>query len=114
MLVTLGAVWVFGSAETKDQFIRDVLWAEKSPWLRGFFLAVLILLVVSVYYGRRRRRAAEGKELQRVSDEKSALQQNLIGAPLHHGSSATTTPTPNGNGHRSNSKHNHKGTGRKT
>src|SRR5690349_11374709 len=72
-------VYKFGSAKTQDDFIREILFrgVTQTPWLQIFFVG---LISVAIYLGvkaRRRGRVLEGREMQRLADEKTRLQEKL-------------------------------------
>jgi hypothetical protein len=96
LLLILGVVWRFGDERTKNDFVRELLFQEttKKPWVTCFFL---VLLGVNLF-GRganvslfrrwtrteRKRVETETDRLNRVAQEKSRLQEEILGAPLSH------------------------------
>jgi len=79
-------VYKFGSKQTQDDFIRELLFrgVTQTVWLQVFFVG---LVGVAIYLGvkaQRRGHVLEGKEMQRLADEKTQLQEKLAEKELNH------------------------------
>lgn len=85
LILCLLTIWLFGSEKTQDDFIREMLFGTVtgSPATRLFFVALILLALVSSS-ALFRRWSREGTEMKRLADEKSRLQEKLIGSELSH------------------------------
>ncbi len=81
----LFAVWLLGSEKTHDDFIREVLFADvtHTRYVQLFFGGLVLLSVGGILVNRRSKRT-ESKEMKRLADEKSRLQEKLAGTTLSH------------------------------
>lgn len=83
LTLILVAVKLFAGTETQDDFIRAVLFGEF-----GWPLPVLgVFLVADLLFGFRLRRKwvdGESDEIRRLADERSGLQEQLLGVRLSH------------------------------
>lgn len=84
-VICLGVIKTFGSAKTQDDFVREMLFGDitHGPWIRLFFFGLIILCLL---WSRitKRRASRESPEMKRIADEKSRLQEELIGKKLSH------------------------------
>lgn len=87
-----GAVWLMGTAETQDDFVRELLFAEitQTRYL-SFFVIVLIVIALFGLDSRSRARKTESHETKRVTDERSMWQERALGTDLEHTSDHTKT-----------------------
>ena len=86
MLVLLFfSVWWMGSSKTKDDFLRELLFAEitHSHYLQGI-VAVLTLDAVFGVMLFRSWMSRDRRELKRCAEEKARLQELLAGRQLAH------------------------------
>jgi chromate transport protein ChrA len=84
-LILLLAVYVLGSKQTHDDFMRELLFGSitNTRYLTLFFV-VLILTAIFGVDTRIRAYRTESAEMKRLADQKSEWQQRAIGAPLSH------------------------------
>lgn len=84
LLILIGMVWTFGSDETQDDFIRELLFGElnRFPVLTTFVIGLTVDFVLGLSV-RQRARKGESREFKRIAAEKTRLQEKLLG-PLHH------------------------------
>jgi hypothetical protein len=85
LVILFIAVWFMGTAKTKDDFLREILFADVTHghWVQAFF----ILLAFDAVFGVTLARAwlsRERRELTRCAEEKAKLQEMLAGKPLAH------------------------------
>lgn len=88
-----GAVYIFGSATTRDEFIRELLFQgiTHTPWLQLFFVGLIAVAIVLAVKAQKRGRSLESSEMQRLADQKTELQEQLAGKLLSH-----SAPPPEG------------------
>lgn len=93
LLISLGSIWLLGNEKTQDEFVRELLFAEKT---RGLVTAYFVFLVTCCLFGGvfnwRKLHREDGDEMKRIGAEKSRLQERLIGQELHHTGRHTQLP----------------------
>jgi hypothetical protein len=82
MLIT---VWALGTAKTRDDFLREILFSEvtQTHYLQWFVVALIVDAIVGVrlmkwWFSR------EKAEIKRLAQEKARLQELLAGRALAH------------------------------
>ena len=85
ILVLFLAVYAMGNAQTKDDFIRELLFAEitGTAYLQGA-VGILTLDAVFGVILWRKWLSGESLELKRCAEEKARLQELLAGRALAH------------------------------
>ena len=76
---------VDGSAQTQDDFIRDLfVWSVTGGRTLAIFFGLLILLSVFGVDTVIRAKLTESAEMKRLADEKSRWQERALGTELSH------------------------------
>lgn len=85
LVLVLLAVRLLGKDNTWDDFVREVLFGQVThrPWL-GIIVAILVMDAAIGGWTVRRWLSSDSKEMRRIADEKSKLQELLMGRKLHH------------------------------
>lgn len=86
LLLCFGAVWFFGDAKTKNDFVRELLFRDvtHTPWLSLFFAILIVVSAVGAWRATVRRRALESTEMRRLASERTRLQEKLLEASVSH------------------------------
>lgn len=85
LLLLCFMVWSMGDAKTKNDFIRELLFAEVTG--KRYVQGVFAFLTLDAAFGvilLRRWLSREKRELKRCTEEKSKLQEMLAGKALAH------------------------------
>lgn len=96
LALLLTVVWKFGDPKTQNDFVRELLFQEttRRPWVTLAFLALVLLNFVGaranaivarkLVQKEKDRVDAETERLRGVANEKSRLQEDILGVPLSH------------------------------
>jgi hypothetical protein len=85
MLLLLVAVKWMGTAQTQDDFIRELLFGQTTGGRTlAIFFIILILLSVFGIDTLVRAKLTESAEMKRLAEEKSRWQERALGTELSH------------------------------
>ena len=85
LVVLLFTIWLMGSTETRDDFIRELLFGSiTNTRYLSLFVAVLIVIAVLGGLTARRAKVTESDEMKRLADERTAWQERALGRTLSH------------------------------
>lgn len=84
-VMLLLAVYFLGTAQTRDDFIRELLFGSitHTRYLALFFGALIVIAIFGLDT-RFRASKTESVEMKRLADERTAWQQRALNAPLSH------------------------------
>jgi hypothetical protein len=85
LLLTLFAPWLMGTAQTRDDFIRELLFGSvtQTRYLSVYFV-FLVIVAVSGFETRLRAFRTERAEMARLAAEKAFWQEKALGTKLSH------------------------------